>query len=59
MFLDRAAMLAFTKRLETVDNAAILEAETKQTAKHPPLPYSLTALQRDMSKKYGLTAHRR
>lgn len=56
MFLDRAAMLAFTKRLETVDNAAILEAETKQTAKHPPLPYSLTALQRDMSKKYGLTA---
>jgi len=56
MFLDRAAMLAFTKRLEAADTAAILEAETKQTAKHPPLPYSLTALQRDMSKLHGLTA---
>ncbi|MGC3873358.1 DNA topoisomerase [Halomonas sp. GXIMD04776] len=56
LFLDRDAMEAFTQRLEGADTADILAADTKQTAKHPPLPYSLTALQRDMSKQHGMTA---
>jgi DNA topoisomerase-3 len=56
LFLDRDAMQAFAQRLESASTAQILEAETKTTAKHPPLPYSLTALQRDMAKQHGLTA---
>lgn len=54
-FIDKEIVKSFAERLNGC-NVTVIEATKGQKKKNPPLPHSLTSLQRLMSKKYGISA---
>jgi|GEM_PF-1916050 len=56
LFLDGKAMARFRDCVETAGHATITRAETGQATRHPPLPHSLTTLQRTLAREQGMSA---
>ena len=54
--LDRRLIDAFTSRLTVGAAGRVAEAERKPRRQAPPLPYSLSTLQIDAARRYGLRA---
>ncbi len=54
-FTDKSVVDRFLGQVRGVGKGDVVLAETKHQAQNPPLPYSMTQLQRAMSRKHGIS----